>query len=176
MADSFLRTKQEETQFTQLLSAIRSGGGGGGGSTVEYTPTQTSGNEIGKLLVDGIEYVLFSKQSPTIEKSGKWTTIKFDNNFAISIFVDDNCYVNSWNWWGSIKESVMGISNLQFPYKFQHLPFVKISYPTLNAMADEFTYDEEGLQSVYAVRGSDGLSGRDTTAIVCVVGFIDDTI
>lgn len=51
MADSFLRTKQEETQFTQLLQAIRSGGGGGGSSDaydITYNET-TVGLELDLL-------------------------------------------------------------------------------------------------------------------------------
>lgn len=81
MADSFIRTKQEETQFTQLLQAIRSGGGGGGGSTVEVEQILTQGNPIAKVTVDDNETTIYETDNTSIINtltSGKYKILPIE--------------------------------------------------------------------------------------------------
>lgn len=174
MADSYIRTKQDETQFTQLLQAIRSGGGGGGGgSTVEVEQTQTSGDEIAKIIVDGISTTLFSKQTPTIETSGNWKIFKFANNFCIMIYNDTNCSIASWSSWGQIYEAKTGLSQVAYPYEFASTPYVKISFSNFNSIGVEYQYNTINVGDVYALRSTAG-STTTCNAVIFACGIIKE--
>lgn len=96
MADSFIRTKQEETQFAQLLNALEdiaeSGGGGGGGSSlkkiVDITNTVTQTN-----FVSTTQYTLCQNEIE-IEKSGlKLFNFYTDKLIRTTNSYEGNCYV-----------------------------------------------------------------------------------